>query len=132
MCKKKNFIEIRSSDLKKAIWFMSRQVNKSQQTGTLLKGLPPSMKVPLLENQHQSFGNPEDRSAVTGGTTVVSDYLVIRVTSENGQSFLDKMIAMVEGTQRKKHPMKSGCKSFDHFDDHFLNSFDYADPVYSL
>lgn len=60
----KNFIEIRSSDLKKAIWFMSRQVNKSQQTGTLLKGLPPSMKVPLLENQHQSFGNPEGIEAL--------------------------------------------------------------------
>jgi len=53
-----------------------------------------------------------DRSAVTGGTTVVSDYLVIRVTSENGQSFLDKMIAMVEGTQRKKTPNEIGLQIF--------------------
>lgn len=45
-----------------------------------------------------------DRSAVTGGTTVVSDWLIIRVTAEAGDSFLDKMIAMVEGASRKKTP----------------------------
>ena len=45
-----------------------------------------------------------DRSAVTGGTTLVSDWLVIRVTSEPGESFLDKMISMVEGASRKKTP----------------------------
>lgn len=45
-----------------------------------------------------------DRSAVTGGTTVNSDWLVIQVTSEAGESFLDKMIAMVEGAARKKTP----------------------------
>ncbi|WP_413489046.1 potassium-transporting ATPase subunit KdpB [Carnobacterium divergens] len=45
-----------------------------------------------------------DRSAVTGGTTIVSDELVIKVTAESGESFLDKMIAMVEGSSRKKTP----------------------------
>jgi len=45
-----------------------------------------------------------DRSAVTGGTTLVSDWLTIRVTAEAGESFLDKMIAMVEGASRKKTP----------------------------
>lgn len=45
-----------------------------------------------------------DRSAVTGGTTVISDCLIIRVTSEPGESFLDKMISMVEGASRKKTP----------------------------
>jgi len=45
-----------------------------------------------------------DRSAVTGGTTLVSDWLVIEVTAEAGESFLDKMIAMVEGASRKKTP----------------------------
>ncbi len=45
-----------------------------------------------------------DRSAVTGGTTLVSDWLIIRVTTEPGSSFLDKMIAMVEGASRKKTP----------------------------
>lgn len=45
-----------------------------------------------------------DRSAVTGGTTLLSDWLVIRITVEAGESFLDKMIAMVEGASRKKTP----------------------------
>ncbi|HXX74963.1 MAG TPA: potassium-transporting ATPase subunit KdpB [Nitrospiraceae bacterium] len=45
-----------------------------------------------------------DRSAVTGGTKVLSDWLVIRVTASPGESFLDRMIAMVEGAKRQKTP----------------------------
>lgn len=45
-----------------------------------------------------------DRSAVTGGTTVLSDVLRIRVTQEPGRSFLDRMIALVEGAERQKTP----------------------------
>jgi K+-transporting ATPase ATPase B chain len=45
-----------------------------------------------------------DRSAVTGGTRVLSDWLVVRVTAEPGASFLDRMIAMVEGAKRQKTP----------------------------
>lgn len=45
-----------------------------------------------------------DRSSVTGGTRVISDWLVIRVAMLPGQSFLDRMIAMVEGAQRQKTP----------------------------
>ena len=45
-----------------------------------------------------------DFSSVTGGTTVVSDWLKIRITSSPGESFLDKMIALVEGASRQKTP----------------------------
>ncbi len=45
-----------------------------------------------------------DRSAVTGGTTVISDRIVVRITSAKGSSFLDRMIALVEGAQRHKTP----------------------------
>jgi K+-transporting ATPase ATPase B chain len=45
-----------------------------------------------------------DFSSVTGGTTVVSDWLKIRITSKPGESFLDKMIALVEGASRQKTP----------------------------
>ena len=45
-----------------------------------------------------------DFSSVTGGTTVVSDWLKIQITSEPGQSFLDKMISLVEGASRQKTP----------------------------
>ena len=45
-----------------------------------------------------------DFSSVTGGTTVVSDWLKVRITSEPGKSFLDKMISLVEGASRQKTP----------------------------
>ncbi|MHB8902929.1 MAG: potassium-transporting ATPase subunit KdpB, partial [Thermoguttaceae bacterium] len=45
-----------------------------------------------------------DRSAVTGGTRVISDWLVIRVTAVPGESFLDRMISLVEGAKRQKTP----------------------------
>ncbi len=45
-----------------------------------------------------------DRSAVTGGTTVLSDRIVVRITAEAGQTFLDRMIALVEGANRQKTP----------------------------
>ena len=45
-----------------------------------------------------------DRSAVTGGTRVLSDEIVVRVTQKPGESFLDRMIALVEGSSRQKTP----------------------------
>jgi K+-transporting ATPase ATPase B chain len=45
-----------------------------------------------------------DRSAVTGGTTVISDRIIVRITSSQGSSFLDQMIALVEGAERHKTP----------------------------
>ncbi|MGU3493861.1 potassium-transporting ATPase subunit KdpB [Xanthobacteraceae bacterium A53D] len=45
-----------------------------------------------------------DRSAVTGGTTVVSDEIVVRITAAPGSSFIDRMIALVEGAERQKSP----------------------------
>ncbi|MBI3580935.1 MAG: potassium-transporting ATPase subunit KdpB [Nitrospinae bacterium] len=45
-----------------------------------------------------------DRSAVTGGTRVISDRIVVRITAEPGRSFLDRMIGLVEGARRRKTP----------------------------
>lgn len=45
-----------------------------------------------------------DRCAVTGGTTVLSDGIVVEITSEPGQSFMDRMIGLVEGSRRRKTP----------------------------
>ena len=45
-----------------------------------------------------------DRSAVTGGTKVLSDRIVVRITADPGESFLDRMIALVEGAARQKTP----------------------------
>jgi K+-transporting ATPase ATPase B chain len=45
-----------------------------------------------------------DRSAVTGGTTVISDWIKVRITAAQGHTFLDRMIALVEGAERQKTP----------------------------
>jgi K+-transporting ATPase ATPase B chain len=45
-----------------------------------------------------------DRSAVTGGTRVLSDFIVVKITASRGSTFLDRMIALVEGAQRQKTP----------------------------
>jgi K+-transporting ATPase ATPase B chain len=45
-----------------------------------------------------------DRSAVTGGTTVISDWIKVRITANPGETFLDRMIGLVEGAQRQKTP----------------------------
>ena len=45
-----------------------------------------------------------DRSAVTGGTRVLSDHIKIKITSNPGETFLDRMIALVEGAERQKTP----------------------------
>src|SRR5574338_1443206 len=45
-----------------------------------------------------------DRSAVTGGTRVLSDWLIVRVSADPGQGFLDRMISLVEGAKRQKTP----------------------------
>src|SRR6185312_3526238 len=59
----------------------------------------------LVEAGEQIPGDGEVVSgAVTGGTRVLSDWLVVRITSNPGESFLDRMIAMVEGARRRKTP----------------------------
>jgi K+-transporting ATPase ATPase B chain len=45
-----------------------------------------------------------DRNAVTGGTQIISDWLIVRITSNAGETFLDRMIALVEGSKRQKTP----------------------------
>ena len=53
-----------------------------------------------------------DRSAVTGGTRVLSDWLVVRVTANPGERFLDRMIAMVEGAQATKDAERNCTEHF--------------------
>ena len=108
-----NFTELRSSDLKRGDLIYVRAGEQIPADGDVIEGAASVDERALTgESAPVIRESGGDRSAVTGGTTVVSDYLVIRVTSENGQSFLDKMIAMVEGTQRKKTPNEIGLQIF--------------------
>lgn len=111
--KEENFTELRSSDLKRGDLIYVRAGEQIPADGDVIEGAASVDESAITgESAPVIRESGGDRSAVTGGTTVVSDYLVIRVTSENGQSFLDKMIAMVEGTQRKKTPNEVGLQIF--------------------
>lgn len=111
--KEGNFIEMRSSDLKRGDLVYVLAGEQIPADGDVIEGAASVDESAITgESAPVIRESGGDRSAVTGGTTVVSDYLVIRVTSENGQSFLDKMIAMVEGTQRKKTPNEIGLQIF--------------------
>lgn len=111
--KEENFTEIRSSDLKRDALVYVQSGEQIPADGDVIEGAASVDESAITgESAPVIRESGGDRSAVTGGTTVVSDYLVIRVTSENGQSFLDKMIAMVEGTQRKKTPNEIGLQIF--------------------
>ena len=59
-----------------------------------------------------------DRSAVTGGTQVISDWLIVRITSNPGETFLDRMIALVEGAKRQKTPNEFALDYFTCSTDH--------------
>ena len=108
-----NFTELRSSDLKRGDLIYVRAGEQIPADGDVIEGAASVDESAITgESAPVIRESGGDRSAVTGGTTVVSDYLVIRVTSENRQSFLDKMIAMVEGTQRKKTPNEIGLQIF--------------------
>ena len=108
-----NFTDLRSSDLKRGDLIYVRAGEQIPADGDVIEGAASVDESAITgESAPVIRESGGDRSAVTGGTTVVSDYLVIRVTSENGQSFLDKMIAMVEGTQRKKTPNEIGLQIF--------------------
>ncbi|MGO3603461.1 MAG: potassium-transporting ATPase subunit KdpB [Enterococcus malodoratus] len=111
--KEENFTEIRSSDLKRDDLVYVQSGEQIPADGDVIEGAASVDESAITgESAPVIRESGGDRSAVTGGTTVVSDYLVIRVTSENGQSFLDKMIAMVEGTHRKKTPNEIGLQIF--------------------
>ena len=79
---------------------------------------------PLLQvNRLRLSESPaETFCSVTGGTTVVSDWLKIRITSDPGNSFLDRMIALVEGASREKNAQRD-CAQYltGFFDDYLFN-----------
>ena len=73
--------------------------------GDIIEGSPRSTKAPSPANRRRSSANPAATArAVTGGTMVLSDWIKVKITSEPGSSFIDRMIALVEGAERQKTP----------------------------
>lgn len=102
---KSDVIEVASNDLKKGDIVYVLANEQIPMDGEVIEGAASVDESAITgESAPVIRESGGDRSAVTGGTTLVSDWLVIEVTAVSGESFLDKMIAMVEGASRKKTP----------------------------
>ncbi|AQP78000.1 K(+)-transporting ATPase subunit B [Listeria monocytogenes] len=102
---KTDVIEVASNDLKKGDIVYVLANEQIPMDGEVIEGAASVDESAITgESAPVIRESGGDRSAVTGGTTLVSDWLVVRVTAVSGESFLDKMIAMVEGASRKKTP----------------------------
>lgn len=100
-----NFVDVSGAALKKGEFFVVNAGEQVSADGEVVEGAASVDESAITGESAPVIREAGgDRSAVTGGTTVLSDYLVVRVTQEAGSSFLDKMIAMVEGANRKKTP----------------------------
>jgi len=100
-----DYVEVLSSDLKKGDLVYVQAGDQIPMDGDVVEGAASVDESAITgESAPVIRESGGDRSAVTGGTTLVSDSLIIRITAEAGSSFLDKMIAMVEGAARKKTP----------------------------
>ncbi|MBC2250366.1 potassium-transporting ATPase subunit KdpB [Listeria sp. FSL L7-0123] len=102
---KSDVVEVASNDLKKGDIVFVLANEQIPMDGEVIEGAASVDESAITgESAPVIRESGGDRSAVTGGTTLVSDWLVIRITAVSGESFLDKMIAMVEGASRKKTP----------------------------
>ncbi|EDH1019254.1 potassium-transporting ATPase subunit KdpB [Listeria monocytogenes] len=102
---KTDVIEVASNDLKKGDIVYVLANEQIPMDGEVIEGAASVDESAITgESAPVIRESGGDRSAVTGGTTLVSDWLVVRVTAVSGESFLDKMIAMVEGASWKKTP----------------------------
>ena len=99
------FSEVKSNDLVKGDIVLVKANEQIPMDGEVVMGVASVDESAITgESAPVIRESGGDRSAVTGGTLVTSDWLIIRITAEAGNSFLDKMIAMVEGANRKKTP----------------------------
>lgn len=96
---------INASELKKGDIVLVKTGEVIPNDGEIIKGVASVDESAITgESAPVTREAGGDFSSVTGGTTVVSDWLKIKIVAEPGQSFLDKMIALVEGASRQKSP----------------------------
>lgn len=94
-----------SSQLKKGDYFLCDAGDLIPMDGEIVEGLATIDESAITGESAPVIREAGgDKSSVTGGTKVLSDHIKVRVTTEPGESFLDKMIALVEGASRQKTP----------------------------
>jgi potassium-transporting ATPase ATP-binding subunit len=98
--------EVGSSDLRKGDVIVVREGETIPGDGDVIEGVAYVNEAAITGESAPVLKEPgtDIRSSVTGGTTLVSDELVIRVTADPGETFLDRMIALVEGARRQRTP----------------------------
>jgi potassium-transporting ATPase ATP-binding subunit len=100
-----SFTVVSSTDLKKGDLFLVDAGEIIAADGEVIEGIASVDESAITgESAPVIRESGGDRSAVTGGTRVLSDWLVIRVTAEAGGGFLDRMIKLIEGAKRQKTP----------------------------
>ncbi|MEG1026288.1 MAG: potassium-transporting ATPase subunit KdpB [Flavobacterium sp.] len=100
-----NGVTISSSQLKKGDVFVCEAGDVIATDGEIIEGLATIDESAITgESAPVIRESGGDKSSVTGGTKVLSDKIKVKVTTEPGESFLDKMIALVEGASRQKTP----------------------------
>lgn len=96
---------VSSSELKKGDVFICEAGDTIPSDGEIIEGLASIDESAITGESAPVIREAGgDKSSVTGGTKVLSDQIKVRVTTQPGESFLDKMIALVEGASRKKTP----------------------------
>lgn len=96
---------VSSSQLKKGDVFLCETGDTIPMDGEIIEGIATIDESAITgESAPVIRESGGDKSSVTGGTKVLSDHIKVRVTTEPGESFLDKMIALVEGASRQKTP----------------------------
>ncbi|MFT3827525.1 MAG: potassium-transporting ATPase subunit KdpB [Chitinophagaceae bacterium] len=96
---------VRSSQLKKGDLFVCEAGDVIPMDGEIVQGIATIDESAITGESAPVIREAGgDKSSVTGGTKVLSDKIVVKVTTEPGESFLDKMIALVEGASRQKTP----------------------------
>ena len=100
-----NMVIVNSSLLKKGDLFFCEAGDMIPMDGEITEGIATIDESAITgESAPVIRESGGDKSSVTGGTKVLSDKITVRVTTEPGESFLDKMIALVEGASRQKTP----------------------------
>jgi K+-transporting ATPase ATPase B chain len=100
-----NFTEVSSSTLRKGDLFYVRAGDTIPADGDVIEGIASVNESAITgESAPVIRESGGDRSAVTGGTVLLSDWLIIRASANSGEGFLDHMINLVEGAKRQKTP----------------------------
>ncbi|MBN2274792.1 MAG: potassium-transporting ATPase subunit KdpB [Bacteroidales bacterium] len=101
----KQEISVYATELKKGDMVICEEGDVIPSDGEVIEGIASVDESAITgESAPVIRENGGDRSAVTGGTKVISDRILIRITTESGNTFIDRMIALVEGAKRQKTP----------------------------